>query len=85
MAEKHTYLIFVDSFLNFCKANKNCDYLANFQNVCKLFFYMGPHYLDVKFTFAFDTTLIQLKMTEIRSTGIFAPLPGIISSEVPHG
>ena len=28
-----------------------------------IFFLMGPHYVD--FTFAFDTTLIRLEMTEI--------------------
>ena len=49
MAEKRIFLIFVDLFLNFCKANKNCDYSANF------------HYVD----FTFDTTLIQLEMIEI--------------------
>ena len=36
MAENRPFLIFLDSFLNFCKANKNCDYLANFQNCCKI-------------------------------------------------
>ena len=42
---------------------------------------MGPHYVD--FTLAFDTTQIQLEMTEIWpecvmcSAGIFAPPPGI--------
>ena len=63
MAEKRIFLIFVDLFLNFCKANKNCDYSANFQNFCTFFFYMGLHYVD--FTFAFDITLIGLEMTEI--------------------
>ena len=66
-------------FLNFCKAKKNCDYTANF-------FYMGPHYVD--FTFAFDTTLIQLEMTEILPKYVaqaFLPPPGIVSSEPPLG
>ena len=63
MAEKHPFLIFFDSFLIFCKANKNCDYSANFQKFYKFFFYIGPHNLDI--TFAFDTTLIQLDMTKI--------------------
>ena len=58
MAEKRIFLIFVDSFLNFGKVNKNCDYSANFHN-----FLGGLHYVD--FTFAFDTTLIQLEMTDI--------------------
>ena len=39
------------------------DYLANFQNFWKFLFYMGPHNVD--FPFAFDTTLIRLKMTKI--------------------
>ena len=63
MAEKHPFLIFFDSFQHFCKANKNCDYLVNFQNACNFLFYMGSHY--VEFTFAFDTTLIRLEMTEL--------------------
>ena len=37
MAEKCPLLIFFDSFLNFCKANKNCEYFANLQNFCKFF------------------------------------------------
>ena len=56
MAEKRIFLIFVDLFLNFCKANKNCDYSANFQNGASLCGF---------FTFPFDTTLIRLEMTEI--------------------
>ena len=48
-------------FLNFCKANKNCAPISKI--FAKIFFYMGPHYVD--FIFAFDTTLIQLEMTEI--------------------
>ena len=63
MTEKRPFLIFDDLFLNFCKANKYCDYSANFHNFCTFFFYMGPHYVDL--TFAFDTTLIRLEMTEI--------------------
>ena len=41
--------------------------IAITQSIFKIFaikfFYMGPHYVD--FTFAFDTTLIRLEMTEI--------------------
>ena len=36
----------------------------NFQNFSIFFFYMGSHYVD--FTFAFNTPLIRLEMTEIR-------------------
>ena len=74
MAEKRIFLIFVGPFLNFCKANKNRNYLANFQNFCKIFFCTGPHYVD--FAFAFDTTLIRLEMNmaKICSAGVFAPL-----------
>ena len=32
MSQKRIFLIFVDSFLNFCKANKNCNYSATTQN-----------------------------------------------------
>ena len=36
MAEKRIFLIFVDSFLNFCAANKKWDYSVNFQkDPCK--------------------------------------------------
>ena len=63
MAKKRPLLIFLDSFLNFCKANKNFDYSANFQNFCNFCLLMGPHYVD--FTFASETTLIWLEMTEI--------------------
>ena len=42
MAEKRIFLIFVDSFLNFCKVNKNFDYSKFLQ----FFFYTGPHYMD---------------------------------------
>ena len=63
MAKKHPSMTFYDLFLNVCKANKNCDYSANFQKNLAKFFYIGPHI--VKFTFAFDTTLIRLEMTKI--------------------
>ena len=49
--------------VKFRKVNKNCNYSANFKNFCNFFFYMGLHFVD--FTFAFDTTLIRLVMTEI--------------------
>ena len=32
---KTPFLDFFDSFLKFCKANKKCDYSANFQKFCK--------------------------------------------------
>ena len=71
MAEKRPFLIFFYLFLNFCKANKNCDYSANLKLFCNFLFYMGPYY--VEFIFAFHTTLIRLEMTkkwpQIRGAG----------------
>ena len=37
--------------------------LGQFSKFVQFFFLHGPHYVD--FTFAFDTTLIRLEMTEI--------------------
>ena len=46
--------------------------------------YFGPHYMD--FTFAFDTTLIQLEMTEIWPKYVaqaFLPSPESSAQELP--
>ena len=52
-----------------------------FKIFAKKFYYMGPHY--VNFTFAFDTTLIRLEMTELWpkyvAEAFLSPPPGIIS------
>ena len=63
MAENHIFLIFVDSYLNFSRRTKIAINRPIFKIFAKIFSYMGPHY--VNFTFAFDTTLIQLKITKI--------------------
>ena len=47
--------------------------------IFKSFAKMGPHYVD--FTFAFDTTLLRLEMTEIWPK--YVAQAGIVSSEPP--
>ena len=60
-----------------------------FKNFADFVFYMGPHY--VEFTFALNTTIIRLKITEIWPEYVAQaflpppPLPGIVILEVPQG
>ena len=59
---KMPFLVFFYLFL-FVRQTKFAITRPIFEIVAEFYFYTGPHYVD--FTFAFDTTLIQLEMTEI--------------------
>ena len=75
MAEKRIFLIFVDSFLNFCKANKNCDYSANFQFFCKISFLHGASIcgFHICFDYHSNPTWNDWVMAKICIAGVFAP------------
>ena len=66
------------------KGKPKSQLLGQFSKFCTFFFYMGLHY--VNFTFAFDTTLIRLEMTEIWPKYVaqaFLPNPPESSAQDP--
>ena len=85
MTEKRPFWIFFTHFWIFVRWTKIAITRSIFK-ILAFFFYMGPHYVD--FTFAFETSLIRLEMTEIwpeNAAQAFLPPPGIVSSEAPRG
>ena len=64
------------------KANKNCYYSANFQNVCKIFLLHGASLCGFHISFWYHSNLTwnDWDMAKICSAGVFAPPPWIVSS-----
>ena len=63
-------------FSEFFYDEQKLQLLGQFSKFLQFFFYMGTHYVD--FTFAFNTPLIRLEMTELwpkYEAGVFAPPP----------
>ena len=81
MANKRIFLFFVDSFLNFCKANKNCDYSANFQSFCIFLLLHGASLcgFHICFWYHSNPTWNDWDMAKIYSEDVFVP-PWIVSS-----
>ena len=74
---KCIFLIFVDLFLYFCKAKKNCDYLVNFQNFWTICFLHGVSLcgFHICFWYHSNPTWNEWDLAKICSAGVFATPP----------
>ena len=87
MAEKRIFLIFVDSFLNFCKAGEQkLRSLGQFSKFLHIYFLHGASLCGFHIGYHYNLTWNDWDMAKIRSTGVFAPhLDRVKSSHVISG